>query len=87
METETTEAERVSYNPKAILGGLAVFAAMLMLPAPEGLSPEGWRLAALVALMAIWWVTEAIPVYATGLVPLAGFPLLGIASIGAAAAP
>jgi sodium-dependent dicarboxylate transporter 2/3/5 len=87
VETETIEAERVSYNPKAILGGLAVAAAMLALPAPEGLSPEGWRLAALVALMAIWWVTEAIPVYATGLVPLAGFPLLGIASIGTAAAP
>ncbi|WP_293508858.1 DASS family sodium-coupled anion symporter [Parvibaculum sp.] len=87
MTTETTEAERVSYNPKAIVAGLAVSGLMLALPAPDGLSPEGWRLAALVALMAIWWVTEAIPVYATGLLPLVGFPLLGIATIGAAAAP
>ncbi len=87
MTTETTEAERVSYNPKAIVAGLAVSGAMLALPAPDGLSPEGWRLAALVALMAIWWVTEAIPVYATGLLPLVGFPLLDIATVGAAAAP
>lgn len=87
METETIEAERVSYNPGAILAGLVIAGLMLALPAPEGLTPEGWRLAALVTLMAIWWVTEAIPVYATGLVPLVGFPLLGIAPVAAAAAP
>ena len=38
-------------------------------------------------LMAIWWMTEAIPISATALLPLALFPLLGIADIRAAAAP
>ncbi len=37
--------------------------------------------------MAVWWMTEAIPVYATALVPLAVLPLVGAASMKAAAAP
>jgi sodium-dependent dicarboxylate transporter 2/3/5 len=37
--------------------------------------------------MAVWWMTEAIPVYATALLPLALFPLTGIASISEAASP
>ncbi len=46
------------------------------------------RATAAVALwMAIWWLTEAIPVYATALLPLAAFPLVGATSIQAAAAP
>lgn len=46
-----------------------------------------WRVAAVGILMAIWWMTEAIPISATALLPLALFPLLGIADIRAAAAP
>jgi sodium-dependent dicarboxylate transporter 2/3/5 len=37
--------------------------------------------------MAVWWMTEAIPIYATALLPLALFPLFGAASSKAAAAP
>ena len=37
--------------------------------------------------MAVWWLSEAIPVYATALLPLALFPITGIASGKAAAAP
>ena len=37
--------------------------------------------------MAIWWMTEAIPVYATALLPLALFPAGGAASMREAAAP
>ena len=33
---------------------------------------------AVVFLMAIWWATEAIPLPATALLPLALFPLLGV---------
>jgi len=36
--------------------------------------------------MAIWWMTEAISVYATALLPLAVFPLTGAATIKATAA-
>ena len=37
--------------------------------------------------MATWWMTEAIPIPATALLPLVLFPLLGIGPIGAAAEP
>jgi sodium-dependent dicarboxylate transporter 2/3/5 len=37
--------------------------------------------------MAILWITEAIPIPATGLLPLALFPLLGVGSIEQTAAP
>lgn len=37
--------------------------------------------------MAIWWVTEAIPIPATAMIPLVLFPLLGILPIGQTASP
>ncbi len=43
--------------------------------------------AAVVGWMAIWWMTEAIPVYATALLPLALLPALGGLNIRAVAAP
>ena len=36
------------------------------------------RMAALVALMAVWWITEAIPLAATSLLPVVFLPLFGI---------
>jgi sodium-dependent dicarboxylate transporter 2/3/5 len=67
--------------------GPVLFLVVLLLPPPAALSPEGWRVAAVAVLMATWWVTEAIPIPATALLPLVLFPLLEIVSIGAAAAP
>ena len=60
---------------------------MLLAPPPDGLSVEGWRTAAVGALMAVWWMSEALPIAATALVPLVLFPLLGVAGMTAAAAP
>ncbi|MSQ66687.1 MAG: DASS family sodium-coupled anion symporter [Gammaproteobacteria bacterium] len=37
--------------------------------------------------MAVWWLTEVVPLPVTSLLPLAVFPLLGIAAFPAAAAP
>ena len=51
------------------------------------MSLGGWRVAACGVLMATWWVTEAIPIPATALVPLLAFPLLGVGSIDDTAAP
>ena len=67
--------------------GPVLFLTMLLLPAPEGLSPAGWRVAATAALMATWWITEAIPIPATALLPLVLFPILGIEGITETAAP
>ncbi len=38
-------------------------------------------------LMAVWWICEPIPVYATALIPIVALPLLGVMDMPAAAAP
>lgn len=43
-------------------------------------NPAPTRMAAVAILMAGWWITEAIPIPATALLPIALFPLLGILS-------
>lgn len=43
--------------------------------------------AAVAVLMGVWWMTEAIPLPATALIPLIAFPLLRVAEFGPTAAP
>ncbi len=59
-------------------GGLAAFIIMLLLEPPVGMPLAAWRTTALVVLMAAWWMTEALPLTATALVPFLAFPLFGI---------
>jgi solute carrier family 13 (sodium-dependent dicarboxylate transporter), member 2/3/5 len=80
----------LSYGWRQRIGlaaGLTLFAVMLLLPAPEGMTPEAWRVAAVGVLMAAWWMSEAVPIPATALLPLPLFPLLGLGTIDEAAAP
>jgi solute carrier family 13 (sodium-dependent dicarboxylate transporter), member 2/3/5 len=51
------------------------------------LSAPGAATLAVCTLMAIWWLTETISLEATALIPLALFPVLGIAGFKQAAAP
>ena len=44
------------------------------------------RMAAVAILMAVWWITDAIPLFATALLPMVLYPLLGILK-GKATAP
>jgi sodium-dependent dicarboxylate transporter 2/3/5 len=69
-----------------ILGGV-LFVGMLLGPAPEALGVPGWRTAAVAVLMSVWWMTEAIPIPATALLPLGLFPILGVLSPANASAP
>ena len=59
--------------------GLACFAFLMVVPIDPSNVPAS-RLAAVALLMAVWWVTDAIPLFATALVPLVLYPLLGIMS-------
>ena len=69
-----------SFNAKKIgfWIGIAIFVCIYFMPVPDGLSNEGKLTAAIFLLMGIWWATEAMPLYATALLPLIFFPLLGI---------
>lgn len=51
-------------------------------------SYEGMRVTAAVAvLMGTWWMTEAIPLAATALIPLVIFPIMQVAKIGEVSSP
>lgn len=52
-----------------------------------GLTAAGRATVAVALWMAVWWLTEAIPLAVTALLPVALFPLLGIADIRATTAP
>ncbi len=69
------------------VAGLAVFISMLFVDAPEGLSEAAWNTAAVTLLMGIWWITEAIPISATALLPIVLFPVLNVSSISEATTP
>lgn len=69
------------------LAGSVAFLLLLLLPAPGALSTSGWRTAAVAVLMAIYWMTEAIPIAATALLPLVLLPGLGILDMASSAAP
>ncbi len=66
--------------------GPALFVALMAVPLP-GVPPKVQGMMAVVALMATWWVSEAIPLAATSLLPLALFPVLGLGTASEAAEP
>ena len=60
-----------------LLLGPISFVLILFFFHPEGLSKEGNAVLASTVWIAIWWITEAIPIAVTALLPLVLFPLTG----------
>ena len=70
-----------------LIGGIVVLLLLMLTPTPEGLSDEAWRTAAITILMGIWWLTEAIPIFVTALLPIVLFPIFGVTTISEATSP
>lgn len=87
MNTLPENAQSRIWQKTGLIIGPILFFLIFFLRPPEGLSITGWRTAAVASLLAIFWMTEAIPIPITALLPLLLFPLLGIAKIDAAASP
>jgi sodium-dependent dicarboxylate transporter 2/3/5 len=69
-----------------ILGPLLFVILLLTLPA-DFISPGANKVLALGAWMIVWWISEAVPIPVTALLPLVSFPALGVMSMRDAAAP
>ncbi|MEM7104020.1 MAG: DASS family sodium-coupled anion symporter [Bacteroidota bacterium] len=57
--------------------GPLMFAATLLFFHPEGMSKEANAILASTLWVAIWWITEAIPIPVTSLLPIVLFPMTG----------
>ena len=71
----------------SLFAGPLVLVMTLLTPAPEGMSVHAWYMVGVATMMAIWWVSEVVPIPVTSLLPILLVPLLGIASIKQVTAP
>ena len=78
-------AAGVSLRRLAICAGVSL--AILLIPTSASFTPNVRLTAAIGLLMALLWLTEALPLGLTALVPLIFFPLSGVTSMEKAAAP
>ncbi len=60
-----------------LISGPLTFLIILLFFHPEGLSPRANAILASTSWIAIWWITEAIPIAVTALLPIILFPLTG----------
>lgn len=67
------------------LGPLA-FALTVVLAPPAGMAPGAWLVAGLTLWMAAWWMTEAVPLTVTALLPFIILPIAGVSNAEATAA-
>lgn len=79
MRTETSDAPKRARRGNAwLLLGPGFLLLSLLLPAPEGMTPEAVKLVGVTALMAVWWLAEVVNLAVVAMLPLALFPLLGV---------
>jgi sodium-dependent dicarboxylate transporter 2/3/5 len=70
-----------------LAGPVLAIGVYLLLGNAADLTPSGRSTAAVGTLMAIFWMTEALPLPVTSLLPLVLFPLCGVLSVKQSAAP
>lgn len=78
--------KKKSYNTPQLIGlflGPLLFVLTLLFVNPEGLPPEAKGILASTIWIATWWITEAIPIPATSLLPIILFPLTNGLDVGA----
>lgn len=74
------EKKKRSYNKPQLIGlilGPLLFALILLFFQPDDLSKEGVAILASTVWIATWWITEALPIPVTSLLPLVLFALTG----------
>ena len=87
MDEEILESTPAWVRRTGLMLGPLLALLILALPKPAALTGDAWIVVALASLMAVWWMTEAVPMAATAFLPLIILPLSGVATAKAAAAP
>ncbi len=85
MVDEVTAESRSLAQSIGLWLGFGLFLIILLFFDLEPGKPIVTRMAAVAVLMAVWWITDAIPLFATALLPMVLYPLLGILSTKATA--
>ncbi len=67
----------LSFQQVGLWMGPLLFAGILSGFRPEGLSEQGIAVLACTLWVAVWWITEAVPLAVTSLLPIVLFPLTG----------
>jgi len=75
----------MKFNTGLILVGLLLLIAPTVVPAPAGMPDMAWHASGLTSAMALWWITEALPLPATALLPVAVAPIMGLTEFSDAA--
>lgn len=86
MHNEKIISEKNISQKIGLFLGPALFFLILIFFDLDPDKPITTRMAAVAVLMAVWWITDAIPLFATALLPIVLYPLLGILK-GKATAP
>jgi sodium-dependent dicarboxylate transporter 2/3/5 len=77
----------ITLKRAGLLLGPLLFVLVLLTPIPKGINPEAWKVIALAALMLVWWISEAVPMAVTALLPMLFLPLMKVAPLKEATAP
>lgn len=77
-EKSNLQGQNTLLKKSGLIGGLVLAFIILVFTDLDPQKPEITATLAVAVLMAIWWITEAVPIALTALIPVVLFPLLGI---------
>ena len=68
----------ISKQKIGFIVGIGLFSFCVFFTPPENMNPLAMKAAGVSLLMAVFWITEVISIFATSFIPVAFFPLLGV---------
>lgn len=78
---------KLPYYVTLLVGPLLFLLTLLSPPWFAGMSANAWLITGLSSWMALWWITEPVPIPVTALLPIAIVPLLSLDTIANVTAP